>query len=125
MQFDIKVPSLYPKRKRKVSTKTRKELMYKPKKCAYCRKNESMHLHHIRGFAKGGSDRKTNLVPLCANCHYKIHHRIITTEQLRRRLGIKIKPKSKKSTKRKPKNITSEYEKNWEKARKLFGMNTR
>lgn len=107
MQFDIELPSLYEKEKRrKISSRTRKELMYKPKKCAYCRKNEAMHLHHIRGFAKGGSDRRSNLVPLCANCHYKFHHGNISTDQLKRRLGIKIKPrnKSKKRIKR-PDNI--------------------
>jgi Zn-finger protein len=92
------------KRKRNVSSRIRNDLMTKPKKCAYCRKTDAMHLHHIRGFAKGGSDRKGNLVQLCANCHYKIHHGQITDEQLKRRLGIKIKNKrstKKKKTKRK------------------------
>lgn len=105
MQYGIKLPSLYPKeRKRKISSSTRRCLMYKPRKCAYCRKNESMHLHHVRGFAKGGSNREHNLVPLCANCHYKIHHGIITTEQLKRRLGIKTIPR-KSVRKRKVKRV--------------------
>jgi len=52
--FEIKPISLFEKEsKRKVSFRVRKELMYQPKKCAYCRKNEAMHLHHIRGFAMG------------------------------------------------------------------------
>ncbi len=76
----------------------------------YCRKNESMHLHHIRGFAKGGSDRKNNLVPLCANCHYKIHHGIITTEQLKRRLGIKITKNKKIKRKSKRKQESNMFE---------------
>ncbi|MEM5878933.1 MAG: HNH endonuclease signature motif containing protein [Candidatus Aenigmatarchaeota archaeon] len=102
MQFDVKIqpPYLYPKRKRKVKSSIRKKLMYKPRKCVYCRKHEAMHLHHVRGFAKGGSDKESNLVPLCANCHYKIHHGIITTEQLKRRLGIKTKLRKKSKRKR-------------------------
>lgn len=99
-KIDFGIPSLQPKRTRNIKSKTRRDLMYKPKKCAYCRKSEAMNIHHIRGFAKGGSDKTTNLVPLCANCHYKVHHGLITTEQLKRRLGIII---SKKTTKRKHK----------------------
>jgi len=96
-------------RKRNVKGKTRKELMYKKKNCQYCRKNEVMHLHHIRYVVKGGSDRKSNLIGLCANCHYKVHHGLITTNQLKRRLGIPIKPKKISRIKKKRKSRDDGY----------------
>jgi 5-methylcytosine-specific restriction endonuclease McrA len=90
----------YKRERKPIRSKIKKELLYQPRKCQYCRKLKAQHLHHIRGFAKGGSDRKSNLIALCAYCHQRVHSGEITTEQLKRRLGIKV-IKNKKSTKRK------------------------
>jgi len=40
--------------------------------CCNC-DNEAVHMHHVVPRAKGGSDRPSNLVPLCANCHALVH----------------------------------------------------
>lgn len=31
------------------------------------------HRHHIIALAKGGDNRRTNIVPICGSCHAKIH----------------------------------------------------
>jgi hypothetical protein len=86
-----------PERKRKpIKSKIRKELLYARKKCQYCRRLSAQHLHHIRGVASGGSNRERNLARLCAYCHQRVTSGEITTNQLKRRLGIKVIKKPKK-----------------------------
>ena len=97
----------YKKGRNPIKSKIRKELLYARKKCQYCRRLPAQHLHHIRGVASGGSNRERNLARLCAYCHQRVTSGEITTNQLKRRLGIKI-IKNKKSTKRKRKR-TREY----------------
>ncbi len=88
-------------RRKPVKSKTRKELLYKRRKCQWCRRNKVQHLHHVKGVAKGGSNRKSNLIALCAYCHQRVHSGEITSMQLKRRMGIKIKKKKKSKRKRK------------------------
>jgi 5-methylcytosine-specific restriction endonuclease McrA len=91
------------KNKRKpIKSKVRKEILYARRKCQYCRRLPAQHIHHMRGVAKGGSNRETNLVRLCGICHQRVTSGEITTEQLKRRLGIKI-TKRKKTIKRQKK----------------------
>lgn len=85
------------KKRKPIKPKIRKDVLTKPKKCAYCRKLPSQHIHHIKGVASGGSNRKNNLIGLCGYCHHRVTVGEITNEQLKRRLGIKIK----KTTRRK------------------------
>jgi 5-methylcytosine-specific restriction endonuclease McrA len=95
-------------RKRKpIKSSIRKSVLTKPKMCAYCRNRPSQQVHHIRGVAKGGSDRKSNLIGLCGYCHHRVTVGEITNEQLKRRLGIKTikKSKSKKYKRRNEKTL--------------------
>lgn len=97
-------------RKRKpVSPKLRREKMFRPRKCMWCRKLPVQELHHIDGNPK--NNKPNNLIPLCGYCHRRATAGEITKEQLRKRLGIKKevskkRPKTKRR-KRKRKKETS------------------
>lgn len=45
--------------------------------CAYCGK-PAEDLHHIIPKSQGGSSNEINLIPLCRQDHYEIHHGIHT-----------------------------------------------
>ena len=42
-------------------------------KCRVCKSSENLQVHHIKGRIKGGSDRLSNLMTLCKDCHDKYH----------------------------------------------------
>jgi hypothetical protein len=48
------------------------------KKCKLCEVEESeeilFHKHHIKQRKEGGDDSKENLIDICNDCHYAIHH---------------------------------------------------
>ncbi|PEM10734.1 HNH endonuclease [Bacillus wiedmannii] len=44
-----------------------------PKECANCGKTGELDIHHIVPLAKGGTNRISNLVALCLECHGRIH----------------------------------------------------
>jgi len=90
LKFNPLTGKPYKKGRQPIKAKTKKNLLYKPRKCQYCRRLPVQNIHHIRGVTSGGSNRQSNLIGLCASCHYKVHHGEITIEQLKRRLGIKI-----------------------------------
>lgn len=41
--------------------------------CSKCGNWRNLHLHHIKPLSKGGSNKITNLILLCENCHSKEH----------------------------------------------------
>jgi len=43
-------------------------------KCANCGTTEDVHYHHIVPLSIGGTNAVTNMVPLCQQCHYLVHH---------------------------------------------------
>lgn len=45
----------------------------KYKKCANCGSEENIEIHHIVPLIVGGTNKKSNLVALCQDCHAKIH----------------------------------------------------
>ena len=51
--------------------------------CFHCKAHPALcQIHHIRPVSQGGSTRLDNMVPVCWDCHQKIHHhkwRIRTT----------------------------------------------
>lgn len=53
----------------------RRELLQlkKYKKCANCGSEENIEIHHIVPLIVGGTNKKSNLVALCQDCHAKIH----------------------------------------------------
>ncbi len=43
--------------------------------CFHCGANPAMcQIHHIKPVSQGGSTRLDNMVPVCWDCHQKIHH---------------------------------------------------
>lgn len=42
-------------------------------KCANCGSEEFIEYHHIVPIVYGGTNKLTNIVPLCADCHAKAH----------------------------------------------------
>lgn len=50
-------------------------------KCAWCGVN-LMERHHIKHYAKGGSNNAENLILLCPNCHTLVHKGIIIENEL-------------------------------------------
>lgn len=52
----------------------RKELKEKlSDKCVNCNSDISIEYHHIVPLANGGTNKLSNIVPLCEICHYKAH----------------------------------------------------
>ena len=41
--------------------------------CCACGSNKMIQYHHILPLVLGGDNRLTNIVPLCSDCHAKIH----------------------------------------------------
>lgn len=42
--------------------------------CYFCDIDEALHTHHIVQRKHGGGNEMENLLVVCANCHWKIHH---------------------------------------------------
>ena len=42
--------------------------------CANCGSPEMVEYHHIVPLYVGGTNNPTNIIPLCASCHYLVHH---------------------------------------------------
>ncbi|QHJ85070.1 MAG: HNH nuclease [Bacteriophage sp.] len=43
--------------------------------CQHCKTTKgTMEVHHIVFRSQGGSDKEDNLITLCHDCHYKLHH---------------------------------------------------
>ncbi|AUX09244.1 hypothetical protein AArcSl_1615 [Halalkaliarchaeum desulfuricum] len=42
----------------------------------FTRKNGGpyLHVHHIHELSRGGADTPNNVIALCPNCHYRVHH---------------------------------------------------
>lgn len=55
--------------------------------CANCDK-KATHIHHIIPISVGGSNRLTNLVALCDDCHAKVHNLNFTDFHYLQRIGI-------------------------------------
>lgn len=43
--------------------------------CVNCGSSHSVEYHHIVPLVNGGTNRMSNIVPLCETCHYKAHDR--------------------------------------------------
>lgn len=61
-------------RKQFVSTGFRKRvILEKPHVCANCGSEEGVEFHHIVPIMVGGTNRMSNIVPLCGACHMAVH----------------------------------------------------
>jgi hypothetical protein len=52
----------------------RKDMDISKLKCVYCG-SQAAHMHHIIPLSVGGDNRDSNLIPLCLECHGKIHNK--------------------------------------------------
>lgn len=43
--------------------------------CVACGVTDNLHHHHLVPRVKGGSDEESNLITLCADCHFRLHER--------------------------------------------------
>lgn len=46
----------------------------KPPVCMYCGSIEDIEYHHLIPVSAGGDNRLNNILPLCAECHDKVHY---------------------------------------------------
>ena len=44
-------------------------------KCCNCGSSEYIEYHHIVPIVYGGTNKLTNIVPICVSCHYKAHNK--------------------------------------------------
>ena len=44
-------------------------------RCVGCGQRRPLDIHHILPLAQGGSNRLTNMVSLCRECHQQVHGR--------------------------------------------------
>ena len=44
-------------------------------RCVGCGQHRPLDIHHILPLAQGGSNRLTNMVSLCRECHQQVHGR--------------------------------------------------
>ena len=59
-----------------------------PKECANCGETNDLDIHHTVPLAKGGTNRISNLVMLCLECHGKIHDVNRVKHKELQRIGI-------------------------------------
>lgn len=45
--------------------------------CVNCGATDNIQFHHIVPLSNGGTNRETNIVPLCATCHIKAHNGMV------------------------------------------------
>lgn len=101
MSFEFpRLPTIGKEEKKRIPIppKTRKKLMMRPRKCAWCRKQPVQEMHHIDRNPKNNNPK--NLIGLCGTCHNRATAGEITKQQLWQRKGIKKATRTpKKSTK--------------------------
>ena len=75
---------------RKEFEKIKHELLKKDeyKTCSNCGSSDNIHLHHITPLAIGGTNEESNIVPLCEECHGKIHGMDLTNHAELTKAGI-------------------------------------
>lgn len=61
-----------------ISRQARKIMEKKKKVCANCGSTESIEIHHIVPVSQCGSNKRSNLVYLCNECHRKAHGRVMS-----------------------------------------------
>ena len=59
-----------------------KEYLELTNKCCSCGYDLIVHIHHIIPKSKGGTNNIDNLIGLCPNCHYLLHYRGYTLDEL-------------------------------------------
>lgn len=57
-------------------------------KCAVCRNNDFLEIHHLTPREQGGSDEYDNLILLCACCHAGIHKKAYNPHKYKQNTSI-------------------------------------
>lgn len=73
-------------------------------RCAKCGSDEYIEYHHIKPLSRGGTNKLSNIIPLCSQCHSKVHGRDCDSEKERL---IKEKEKLKIENRQLQKRITA------------------
>ena len=75
----------YQKLRTEFNKKSFKKMLVEEKgnKCANCGSNLDVDYHHVVPLALGGTNRRSNIVPLCYSCHKKAHGSV-NIKQIRR-----------------------------------------
>lgn len=69
-----RIPNGLLKQRRKEFDKNKKSLLSLRKSICYvCESNNDLVRHHVIPLHRGGSNSPKNLVPLCNNCHERLH----------------------------------------------------
>jgi hypothetical protein len=81
--------------------KKKKLLLLAHGKCEYCgkeltKKGIREEIHHIKQFAKGGSDKESNLIVLCPDCHSRVD--TISAESLKKKISKRLNGNKTKAT---------------------------
>ena len=72
-----KSPTNYRKRRNEYAKKRLDgKGIRKPQVCATCGERKGLEVHHVIPLVFGGTDEYFNLIPLCHDCHMKLHHAI-------------------------------------------------
>ena len=83
MMWKADLPGGEPRRResdvrKKRNTRKHKEAMRRARRlqpvCALCRRRVATETHHVVPMSRGGSDRASNLLALCTQCHYEQHN---------------------------------------------------
>jgi hypothetical protein len=74
--------------------------------CGNCGSDKGVTYHHVVPLAMGGTNKISNIVPLCEACHNSIHGTKILNKELQR-VGIEKAKAEGKFNGRKPVNIPS------------------
>lgn len=70
--------------RRRLTPAQQKDFVMRAGKCMACGETDIrvLDVHHIKPFAKGGSNRPWNLSVLCPNCHRKAQKGLLTPPSL-------------------------------------------
>ena len=74
---------LYPENWNRLRFAIFKRYGYRCQACGKYAKGD-LHLHHIIPVRMGGTHTFDNLIPLCSECHYAVHAKLLKLNDLRK-----------------------------------------
>src|SRR5437870_8827912 len=85
--------------RRRLTAAQQKDCVMRAGKCLACGETDIrvLDVHHIKPFAKGGSNKPWNLSVLCPNCHRKAQKGLLTPPSLTPKLARQVRRKPRRS----------------------------